>query len=462
VPSVIRSDAVVLGAGPAGCVAAKRLAAAGYRVAVIAGEAQRSFHEGASERVVEGLRRDDGRHALAAVGSWVPRTAHWNGEGATVNGEYLVDRRALDRGLIRDAAEAGAFICRGRVSARSDSSGLHRVLATGPEGAAVTIAAEFLIEARGRQAPLRGRSVKGPPTTAFVQRWQVPADVGPATVIAGFADGWGWLAVPGDGTASVQIVVSGRRGAAPRRDGAELHFRSWLGRLPEIDGAIADGVPQGGVAARGANAVRAREVLDTGGRSIRIGDAALAIDPLSGHGMFEAVSTALAAVPVIRTLLERPGSGAAARTFYQERIEQAFYRHARAGRELYAREGRWPDSPFWRERSAWPDSESAHAAPQPAAARIDERPVVEDGYIVVRQVVVTPDHPRGVWQIDGVPLVPLLSRLRDNPVTEREIVQWAAAVTDRPTAQVSRALAWLRYRGLLVGSDRCRVDVIDR
>jgi hypothetical protein len=64
-------------------------------------------------------------------------------------------------------------------------------------------------------------------------------------------------------------------------------------------------------------------------------------------------------------------------------------------------------------------------------------------------VIVTPDHPRGVWQLDGVELVPLLDH-----ATARRGVRGArlaaehAEHTARPIAAVESALSWLRYRGL--------------
>ena len=64
-----------------------------------------------------------------------------------------------------------------------------------------------------------------------------------------------------------------------------------------------------------------------------IGDASAAMDPLSGHGMFWAVSSALAAAAVRRTLAAgRDAAGdTLARRFLGQRATDLFLRQARIG-----------------------------------------------------------------------------------------------------------------------------------
>jgi len=446
----VRRDVVVLGGGPAGAVVAKGLAEAGYDVGLVMSVSGAPVVEGASERVVEGFRRAGCDHALAAVGAWVPRRSAWNGVTREANGEFLVERASLDAGLAIDAASAGVRVVRGRVSAGAGDPEAGVAFLAG-DGSRGWIRARFLVEARGRRAPRPSPArLAGPVATALTRRWKLPADTAPGTLAVSFEEGWAWLAIGDRGQASLQIVVSYAQSALPGRRELASRYDALVASIPELRARLADGRVDGEVVARNANAVLAADAVTA--RSIRVGDAALAVDPLSGHGMFEAVSTALAALPVIRTHLERPGDAALARSFYQERVEFAFLRHARAGRDFYAAEQRWPQAPFWRARSAWPDDEAAHPELAPEAARVVTRPVVEDGFIVPREVVVTPDHPRGVWQVDGVPLVPLLRFLAEGPIADDAIVARCAAVCRRPAEQVARALAWLRFRGLLVGA----------
>jgi len=180
----------------------------------------------------------------------------------------------------------------------------------------------------------------------------------------------------------------------------------------------------------------------------RVGDAAFAVDPLSGQGIFEAVATGLAAVPVVNTLLRRPQDRSLAEEFYRRRVEETFLRLARAGRDSYRAERRWGDSPFWGERRAWPDDEPGRAAAGPAS--IQTVAVSEDGYVVSRRAVVTPDHPRGVWRLEDVEIVPLLEFAEARRgEAEQDVAAAYAARFGAPRPSVDRALSWLRHRGLI-------------
>jgi hypothetical protein len=72
--------------------------------------------------------------------------------------------------------------------------------------------------------------------------------------------------------------------------------------------------------------------------------------------------------------------------------------------------------------------------------------VIEGGFVVAREVIVTADQPRGVFMVDGVPLVPLLRAVQTDEVAS---IEAAARRFDRAPGEVETALAWLRYRGLL-------------
>jgi hypothetical protein len=72
--------------------------------------------------------------------------------------------------------------------------------------------------------------------------------------------------------------------------------------------------------------------------------------------------------------------------------------------------------------------------------------VIEDGFVVAREVIVTADQPRGVFMADGVPLVALLRAVRAGEIAS---IEAASRCFDKAPGQVETALAWLRYRGLL-------------
>ena len=432
------SDILIAGGGPAGCIAACGLVALGHSVRLIT-TPRRGAVEGLSERVLRALEAGGCRRALARVGPAVRREASWNGVASAANREWVVARPDFDAALLDDAAAVGVGIT-ARPIAR-----LARV-ADGWQaetGRAERFRSGWLIEARGRRAP--GRRVRGPATTALGCMFEgVPAEA--RTAVAGFRLGWAWYASTGDGRGALQIILSSACPLPGRRELPGL-FERLLDEVAEARTWLGAGRAAGDIAARHAETSRATELLEDG--LIRVGDAALAMDPLSGHGVFEAIASGKAAVPVVNTLLRRPGDAALARAFYAERVQLAFIRFARIGRDFHALEGRFANEDFWRERRLWPDDQPAHAPLSAGPPVIATKPVVEDGFITARPVLVSPDQPRGVWQVAGVPIVALLEWYRREARAVADPALAAAARFARAEAQIATALDWLRHRRLI-------------
>jgi flavin-dependent dehydrogenase len=387
--------------------------------------------------VLRALEARGCRRALAAVGPAVRREASWNGATTAANQEWVVRRERFDTALLEDAAAAGVELGADRMTKIEHTGDGWQARTSGGQ----RWSSGYLVEARGRRAP--GRRMRGPATTAL-GRLFAGVPMWARTAVAGFRRGWAWYASTGDGAGAVQIVLASAE-PLPKRPGLPALFEALLDEIaPERDW-LGAGHAVGEVFARHADASRANAPIEDG--LIRVGDAALAMDPLSGHGVFEAVASATAAAAVINTILRRPDDAELARAFYEERVRLAFERFARIGRDFYALERRWPDADFWRERRKWPDARPAHAPPSAAPPRIEHRPVIEDGFIVARRVVVTADQPRGVWQVDGVPVVELLDWRREHNGDD-----WPGAAAARfacTPGQVATALEWLRFRRLI-------------
>lgn len=426
-------DIAVMGAGPAGAVAARRLKRLGYDVALIARRQPRGIIEGLSKRAYDGLVHAGCEAALGAVSPLVPRFAAWGGSSQAANGEYLIGRDAFDAGLRQDAANAGVPVIEGRISGLDDQHGVWTIRLH--DNGAPHVRARYLIDARGRQAPRQKLLGRGPKTLALCRRFEaVPSE--PGTMVESLDSGWLWAAFPGDGSAWLQAVIDPD---SMKIEGPE----DLLGRstmiAPRLDAARA----AGDAVARDAAAVLHGDLVTP--RRLRVGDAAFAIDPLSGHGLYEAVAGALRAAAVVHTLMQHPERGGIARRFYEARAHGAFLRHARTGRDFYRAEPRFAEAPFWTARRDWPDDEAIHAAPHSEPPQIKRRPVLIGQVIEERDVVVTADHPDGVYVIDGVPLVPLI-RLAGEANSDAALLAENFAATP---AQIERALTWLRLRGLI-------------
>ncbi|AMO38520.1 lycopene cyclase family protein [Thauera humireducens] len=441
---------VIIGAGPAGAAAAIGLARMGEPV-VLVGEPRRfAAVEGTSVRVIDALRGLGLRQALQALAPPSPRRAVWNGRYTEANQESLVDRERFDRGLLDDLERLGVKLVRGRVTALHSAPGLHE-LEIDTDAGRRTLAADFLVEARGRAAPGGGAPrLRGVETVSLLQYWRGPAGEA-GSAVTGVEDGWMWMAALADGRRYLQLTIDVASASLPPKralgDYCSARFRAVEAATP----FLRDAEPVGEPYARTSTAVL-NEVV-AGDDWIRVGDAAMAVDPLSGNGIFQALSSALQAPAVVATLRHDPHRAALARQFHSRRIEHLFHRFARIGRDFYAQELRWPQAPFWAARRGWPDAQPLHATVTPETVRVARGPVVCEGRIVEADVVVTPDQPLGVWQVDGLAVAPILAALRAEEGSARDKVRGEAVLCARFGLEPARAaglLAWMRAQNWLI------------
>ena len=400
----------ILGAGPAGAAVALGLRRLGLDVTLVCEWRRFAALEGVSIRVLEALRGAGLQHALAQATLPSQRQVSWNGQQHAQNIEYLLDRPDFDRGLREDLRLAGVDLIERRVSSVQPLPIGHRVEIEGHDA----LIADFVVEARGRQAPMPGKGLRGPETVSLLNRWQGAAG-DTASAVESLEDGWAWMARRADGQCYWQWTLDVASAQLPskaqlldycrQRRQASALAREFFGAAPEVDLQLQ---------ARSSTAILCPQVC--GERWIRVGDAAMAVDPLSGNGIFQSLSSALQAPAVINTLLRKPERAALAQRFHQQRVEQLFLRFARIGRDFYADEQRWREQPFWRARRQWPDAEVAHAEVDFAALRIERAPVLKEGFVDEAEVVITADQPLGIWHVQGVELAPLVRRLRAEPV----------------------------------------------
>jgi len=86
----------------------------------------------------------------------------------------------------------------------------------------------------------------------------------------------------------------------------------------------------------------------TSGRNwVAVGDAGLAFDPLSSHGILHAVTSGMDAANVLQRCLAGDSSALGE---YDEREHQRRREYARLHADYYGRERRWPKSVFWSRR----------------------------------------------------------------------------------------------------------------
>lgn len=443
------TDILVTGAGPAGCTVAVGLRRLGYRVTLVHAPRPWPSCEGISTRTLQGLESAGLQLAAASALRPSPRRVEWNGESSAANTEHLVLRQTFDAALLEDAGAAGVKLVAGRVR-NIDYTHAEGPLVTVDSGADTMqrFSCRFLVEARGRAAPGTGAGqLRGPESVCLLQLRQGPPG-DPGTLVSSFPEGWAWLAHTAEGLSFVQLSVCADASSLPGRGELNGWFDRQLRQVPAMREWLQRSEPAADVIARGSTSILQGELVTPNG--LRVGDAAMAVDPLSGNGIFQSLSCALVAPAVINTLLQNPANRDLATDFYGDRVRHTFLRFARMGRDFYRMESRWRDGDFWRRRQDWPDAEAAHSEIAPTLLGIESRPVVSGDMIRSQSVAVTSDQPLGVWHVGGVELAPLLQDLPAAPDLRRPLLSARLEDTCGRDATAKAMLqAWLRRYDLL-------------
>jgi flavin-dependent dehydrogenase len=339
----------VVGAGPAGAVAAHRLARAGWRVTLIDRASPRAF------KIGESLPGAAGR-LLASMDLPPPGEEHlrlggnlsaWGSDELTPTdflndpdgAGWRLDRPRFDAELRTAAVEAGAIPRRARLRALSGEAGDWRL--TLDDGEALTV--NWLVDASGRAGAISRRlGIALGPDEGLVALYAVGRSETPIplarTLVETCRQGWWYAARLPDDRVLAALHVLPADAPALLRPGA---WQAALAQTLHISEALA-GVtfPQ---RPKGAPAGTTTRAQVAGPGWIACGDAALAFDPVSSQGIYSALHGGLTAA---RALLD---GGVDA---YAARLAEIEIHYRRRHKQAYATERRWPDEPFWRQALA--------------------------------------------------------------------------------------------------------------
>lgn len=397
-----QTDVGVVGGGPAGTALAMRLARLGYRVALLTDGRCRYGIQGLSERALTTLREIGAARASRLLKIPSVRCVEWNGRTASVNDEYLIERRTFDSALLEDAAEHGVEITLTRVPDVPRDG--NAISVRSPLGVQ-RIGARFWIDARGRQSLMTATGPRGVTTLALQQSIACAPGAARSAVIS-VADGWFWVGVLPDGSGVVQQVLDSRHPCLSRVRRCSLLASPLAQSIHWREGMLAGATASSAVRGYPATSLLSAAVASP----LRVGDALLATDPLSGQGVYEALGGSRNVAVAVNTLLRVPARRPLVMQFLADRARERFDTLARLTGHAYYQEERWTTEPFWAERRSLASGDIQQS--RTAARVVDAAPVLDGEFVVPGAVLVTPTHPRGVWRYCDVPVVPFLRELR--------------------------------------------------
>jgi flavin-dependent dehydrogenase len=347
-------DVVIVGAGPAGALAAVVLSPT-HRVTVVEARASPRSRIGESLPPAAGRLLDDlGLLESFKLGGHVPCFANrfvW-GESDPAEHDFLrdpsghgwhIDRAGFETWLRQEAVKKGAALMTpARVATiEADGDGWRVTLADGR-----VLRCSFLIDAGGRAAPLaRKLGARICRQDRLVCRW-IRGRAGPAgtglSYVEAAKDGW-WYTAPVPGGRRILAFHTDADLPAARRRGLIAAAEKSPGLAEML--AAARFVPEGRAVLTAAHSAVLEPFI---GRSwLAAGDAALSFDPLSSQGIMNALFTGRAAAQAAANHLA--GSRGALGD-YASLLAAIHADYRRQLRLWYGTESRWPGSQFWRRR----------------------------------------------------------------------------------------------------------------
>ncbi len=409
-----RVDAVVIGGGPGGSVAATLLARGGCRVALLERESFPRDHVGesllpASIPVLESLgvlaqvERAGFPKKWGATMVWGRERAPWSWRFQETNRSYphayQVWRPTFDKILLDNARAAGVdvreeYAATAPLTTAEDGGRVEGVRFRASNGRSGALEAEWVVDASG-QAAVLGRAMR-------LRRWddyfrnmavyayfdgarRLPSPNETNIFIESYEHGWAWNIPLSEGAASVGVVVDSERG---QRGISSCGVNGYYMRQIEAAAHTKEMLD-------GARMLRAPQVVKdwsytsskmAGDGWLLVGDAACFVDPLFSSGVHLAMMSAVMGAAYIDAAGRDASLRAPAARVY-ERMFRSEYSHFRELARLFYASNRAVESYFWEARrllGASEDEDSRKAfirAVAGQAPRGYERAVLDRGHV---------------------------------------------------------------------------------
>jgi flavin-dependent dehydrogenase len=308
--------------------------------------------------------------AIAAAEFWPCRTSlvQWESDVAVrrdfgAAAGMLVDRGRFDALLLDCARTHGVRVMQPAVlrtrTRRSERWHLNIESADGV-GA---LDAGFLADASGRSAVFRGRKQRAAHRTLALYGYWRGSNLPHEPRIEAGLDAWYWGVPLPDGTYNAMVFVDAVDFRARRTTSLSATYHALIGSSGLMDDCR-DVYLVGPIRVADASSYLDRDSITP--CSIKVGDAALALDPLSSSGVQKAINTALTGSVVVNTLLRCPERADMASRFYRDNLADSSDWNCRWAAQHYALAAAGRAGRFWQKRAG-----SATAEVEPAAPPVD-------------------------------------------------------------------------------------------
>lgn len=464
------ANVCVIGGGPAGSVFAARMAQLRHAVTLVerCRLSCRRLGESLSPGIWPLLETIGAHDAVASAGFHrVPRVeVHWDGSTQIREDPraeaLIVDRGRFDRLLLDAARSNGVRVVELAQVVERRNDGGSWVIGIRGEAGPMQLRADFIADASGRSAFPSHRRRTAPSTLALYAWWR-GAELPAVPRIEAGEHGWFWYVSLPDGTVNVLAFVDVEWFRLHRSGSLQDDY---LGLLRASSQGARLERAQRITPVRGIDATPYLEEDSVSPASIRVGEAAMSIDPISSSGVQKAMQSALAAAVVANTLLRRPASTEVAIQFYRTHLAEASGRHGRWAAGHYAAAAAQRSGSFWQVRA-----QQASSGPVPEAVPVRDStlfgtadlalspqlefvslPCLERDFVETRTGVLHPRLESPLVYLGGHELAPLLRLIRPGSSALRIAQDWS----DRLPPRSGLAIAgWLFNNGLLVCHPIC-------
>jgi len=305
-----RVDVVVVGAGPAGALAAREAARAGASVLMLdrsvfpRGKVCGACLSPGAMAVLESVDLGDLPARLAARPlSTMLLSVGRRRVRLDLDGSMALSRAALDHALAEVAEAEGAEFWQAAKATLGDVRDGRRTLRVHREGQTVDVEARIVLDATGlgRGLPVPGEA---PPTVAPDSRVGVGATFSGSEYPVG--DGELHMAVGGSGYVGMVRLECGALNVAAAMERGALRAAEVPHCVAEVLASVGlPPLPEGALVPWRGTPTLTRAAADVGAeRLLRIGDAAGYVEPFTGEGMCWALAGARAVVPLALAAVE--------------------------------------------------------------------------------------------------------------------------------------------------------------